>query len=220
MNRPDRDDFRDQYNLELLRDLYGKAIPNLSRLGGFAAISLLLSLVAISLWPRSYTATATIAPTTSLGTTGSSGVASALSAIGARSLLGSGEISPFDMYIDVLKSKRLAQQLTEKTQFPRIIFHDQWDPQMKSWKAKSGLLHRFKISVKSVLGLTSEDHPGVDDMVKFLASHLIIVSKESASEAFSPITEIAFKYNDPDTAKQMLQTILDDADAILRRDRR
>lgn len=145
---------------------------------------------------------------------------SALSALGGKSLLGGNSVSPFDMYVDILGSKQLARQLVEKDHFLQIIFSQQWDPHTNNWRIHNSFLHLVKVSMFGLFGFTVKPHPDVDDLTAFLSSHLAVASKESETSPLSAITTLRFTYKDPKLTVQMLNTILSEADSLLRVSRR
>ena len=216
------DDNSEASNFEYLSVAYEKGKRHGRLLAYLAGIAFLLSIPALWLWPRSYTATATIAPTSGLSSNESAlgGAMSALSALGGKSLLGGNSVSPFEMYVDILSSKQLARQLVEKDHFLQIIFSAQWDPHANNWRTLNSFQHRVKVSVLGLLGFTVKEHPDVDDLAGFLASHLAVASKESETSPLSAITTLKFTYKDPKLAMQMLNTILSEADSLLRVSRR
>lgn len=216
------DDNSEASNFEYLSVAYEKGKRHGRLLAYLAGIAFLLSIPALWLWPRSYTATATIAPTSGLSSNKSAlgGAMSALSALGGKSLLGGNSVSPFEMYVDILSSKQLARQLVEKDHFLQIIFSAQWDPHANNWRTLNSFQHRVKVSVLGLLGFTVKEHPDVDDLAGFLASHLAVASKESETSPLSAITTLKFTYKDPKLAMQMLNTILSEADSLLRVSRR
>ena len=215
------DDNSEASNFEYLSVAYEKGKRHLRLLAYLACLALLLSVPALWLWPRSYTAAATIAPTQGLSSSESLGGAmSALSALGGKGLLGGNSVSPFDMYVDVLSSKQLAKQLAEKDHFLQIIFPAQWDARTNSWRTISSPQHAVRVWVMQLLGFTVKEHPDVDDLAAFLANHLSVASKESETSPLSAITTLKFTYKDPKLAVQMLNTILSEADSLLRVSRR
>lgn len=216
------DDNSEASNFEYLSVAYEKGKRHGRLLAYLAGIAFLLSIPALWLWPRSYTATATIAPTSGLSSNELSlgGAMSALSALGGKSLLGGNSVSPFDMYIDILSSKQLARQLAEKDHFLQIIFGAQWDPHTNNWRPHNSFPHFVKVSVLGLFGFTVKEHPDVDDLSGFLAGHLAVASKESETSPLSAITTLKFTYRDPKLSVQMLNTILSEADSLLRVSRR
>jgi len=216
------DDNSEASNFEYLSVAYEKGKRHGRLLAYLAGIAFLLSMPALWLWPRSYTATATIAPTNGLSSNESSlgGAMSALSALGGKSLLGGNSVSPFDMYVDILGSKQLARQLAEKDHFLQIIFAAQWDPRTNSWRPHNSIQHSVKVWVLGLFGFTVKEHPDVDDLAGFLSGHLTLASKESETSPLSAITTLRFTYRDPKLTVQMLNTILSEADSLLRVSRR
>jgi hypothetical protein len=212
----------DKFSFENLDKLLRRAKQSWRLLAMLSAIAFVLSLVAIAVWPRSYTAFATIAPATSLGTSDAPGGAmSALAAIGGKSLLGgSSQVSPFEMYVDVLNSKRLAQQLAEKDHFLQIVFANKWDAQAHKWRPRTGIIHFIGDSLKGVFGLTTKEAPDIDDLSAFLSHNLVVANKESETSPLSSIATIKFTFKDRAQTVAMLNAILSEADMILRVSRR
>lgn len=209
-------------NFEYIITLYWRAKLYWKLLPFVTTATLATALLVFLIWPRSYVASATLVPGSSLGSTESfNNAGSALSALAGKSLLSSSAVSPFDMYISILNSKRLAQKLSEKDHFLQIIFWSRWDSVGNRWKpANSGLLHTLDGFIKPILGLAQKDHPDADDLAHFLSRHLFITTTESATSPLSSITKVSFEFREPQLTQQLLRVILTEADSILRASRR
>lgn len=212
----------DKFSFESLDRLLGRAKRSWRLLAALSAAAFVLSLLAIAIMQRSYTAQATIAPATSLvASDAPGGAASALAAIGGKSLLGGGsQVSPFEMYVDVLGSKRLAEQLAEKDHFLQIVFADRWDAQAQKWRPHDGIVHQVGGVLKRMVGLTTKENPDIDDLSAFLSRNLLVANKESETSPLSAIATVKFTFKDRAQTVAMLNEILSEADLILRASRR
>ena len=204
-------------NLELLSRVSGNARKNVPLLFVIITVCLFIALSLFANWPRTYTAKATIAPGDNISETSSGGLASLRSAAGINSLLGSGaEASPFEMYLDLLTSKALADNLAHQDHMLQIVYSKLWNAQTGHWKRRSGSLHFISYEIKRALRISEQPNPESEDLARFIARHLSIESVPSPFSAFSKIMYIRFKYNNPLQSTHFLDIILKGADNILR----
>lgn len=223
------DDDSDERGLDLtwLTDLVGKLRRHIRLLVLMLPFGLALAATLFVLAPRSYEADALIGPRgpsptdtmlSSIGGAGTAGV--------ARRLLGgvqSGGSDPYQEYLQLLPSTRLAQVLIDKYHLDRVIFSKQWDNEKGEWKTSS--LQPYKDAIKRLLGMPVSREPGVDRMMKFFDANLSIagVSSGMASSLIpgsSTYTSVVLKFDDPQQAVYILDTILIATDQIIRDDER
>jgi hypothetical protein len=186
--------------------------------------------VCFSIYPRiepTYTAVAVIGPpgpspiNTMLATMGGGSAAGM-----AKKFLGGGGASgandPYEEYKQLLPSSRLCQALIEKDHILQIIFYKRWDAQAKKWKS-GGPLKDVINGVKGALNRPISGDPGIDELMKYLTKRLVV--SKTSSDFSSLLSEgaynaISFEYKDPYEAEVILNTILLEADNVIREDQR
>ena len=208
------------YNVEFWSKIYSRARRHYRLLFVFWAVAVILWIPLVAVWPDAYTAQAVIAPANGLSTRPLNGIGSALSKFGGSSLLGtSGTVSPFDVYIELLKSRRLAQYLASHDHMMQVVFSSQWNVQTGGWRARSSLLGGISLWLKGYWGIPVEQHPTTDDLWGYLRQHLEVSSTQSPSSAFSSIMQLSFTDSNRNDAQLILSAMLNGADKILRSSR-
>ncbi len=194
-------------------------------LGLILLVSLVIAAILYLILPRTYEASATVGPPgpsptdTMFMSLGGSNVASHL--LGGIS--GSSAGGPYDEFLQLLPSSRLAQVLISKYHLDRQIFYRQWDAQARSWK--TGWLQGMKDDLKRLLGLPVVRGPTVDTLMQYLNKNLKVVGVSSGlSSALIPGTStystVSFRFEDPQQAESILNTMLRATDQIIREDQR
>ena len=190
-------------------------------------IGLALSAASFLSQPRTYEADALIgprgpSPTDSMLASVTSGGTSGV----ARRLLGGGVPAgsdPYQEYLQLLPSTRLAQVLIDRYHLDRQIFADQWDDEKHEWRTSA--LQPYKDSIKRLLRMPVTHGPDVDAMMGFFDGSLSVsgVSTGMASSLIpgtATYTQVKLKYRDPQQAVSILNTILLATDQIIREDQR
>jgi len=174
-----------------------------------------------------YTAVAIIgppnpSPMSSLlsGLTGGDGSTSGI----ARRLLGGqtgagAANDPFQEYLQLLQSNRLATALVEKDNLLPKIFPDEWDATNNRWRPP-GVLHNLLGAAKRLLHRPVKDHADSDDLKTYLENHFgvseVTTRRSSVFSAGSAYMIVAFSFTSPQEAEAILNTILHRADEIIR----
>ncbi len=181
-----------------------------------------------------YTATAVIGPPgpspTSSFMSGADNIGRGSTGSVARRLLGGpGAAStndPFQEYLQLLQSVRLTEVLIEKDHILQQLFPTRWDAQKKAWRPP-GTVHEIIGVIKRAFHRPVKDAPDVDTLTDFLRSNLQVETGGSIAGAkLSPLLgaatypTVTFDYVDPQKAKDILNTILLEADNIIRQDQR
>lgn len=180
-----------------------------------------LTIVQFVITAPTYTATAVIGPPppspansmVSAGGGSSSGIAAAL-------MGRSGGSDPYQDFLQLLPSTRLSSTLIAKDHFDRRIFKQRWDDKENKWKSPS-LLRQWKFAAMDALHRPYSKQPDADDLSRYLLTQLKI-SRSSNGLAFNLMTgatsymQVSFTYGDPREAEEMLDTILREADWIIR----
>lgn len=208
---------------------FGKHLPLLVSLAVIFAVT---SLAICAVLPPRYEAEAVIGPPTSTAvetllpgiagfTSGGTAQAAAKKFLGGGG--GSSSIDPFDSYLQLLRSMRLANVLVQNDQALQTIFASRWDAPSRSWKP-AGLMHRLSSPLKGLFHRPDHSVPDVEDVKKFLDDNLGVANITAAGSSLLPISSpyyrVTFDFTSPQGGAQLLTTILREADDIIRQEER
>ncbi len=208
---------KEVYNVDFWPNIYDRARHHYRLLFALWAVAFILWVPIVAVWPRTYTAQAVIAPANGLSTHYVNGIGSVVSRLGGGGIFGSsGAVSPFDVYIELLKSRKLARYLAANDSMMQVVFSGQWDAKKGRWRARNGVLSGVSRWLKGVWGIPVEQHPTTDDLWGFIRQHLDVSSTQSASSAFSSIMQVSFTDSSRNDSQQILSALLNGADKILR----
>jgi uncharacterized protein involved in exopolysaccharide biosynthesis len=177
-------------------------------------------LIAVFAQPT-FEATATIGPpSTSLSAnmlsgsllSGGGGLSGIASKLVGGDLLGQSS-DPFSVYVSLLTSNRLAEVLAGNEQFMSEVFYKRYDQEHHRWRHNDSVLREAINVVKSAIHYPIKTKPDGDDLERFLKKKLSV--ETSLTSAF---VNVSFKFHDPMTAQEILNTILVAADNIARED--
>ena len=146
-----------------------------------------------------------------------------LASIGRRLGLGMGgggaadDSGLFDEYTRVLQSNRLAERLAGSPAFLALAFPRQFDGRTGHLRKREGWLAATATAVKVFLGLLPVTDSDTDRVFKFLTDNLSISSPHDPT---TNISEITLRFDDGATATKLLETILVQADTLMRADKR
>lgn len=148
-------------------------------------------------------------------TTGRLGSLGSIAALAGVSIGGGGEsASPYQLYLEHLTSRQLADELIGDERIVASVFADEWDSSTKSWHRPLGFIPDGIWFLKRILG--SDDSwraPDGDRLQKYLSEELEIVVP-GAKDA--PITTVRFSNRDAIFAKYLLDRVNEVSDASLR----
>lgn len=188
----------------------------------FLAVFALLTLAMYLVVEPAYTATATIgppgaSPVNSLITDGTGSSVKKL--LGAAS--GAGQNDPFQEYLQVLHSSRLAIELSEKDNLLRKVFSDRWDAVHQRWKPPSAT-HVFVAGIERALHRPVTDHPDADTLADVLAGNFHVAEATSSTSSLlsmgSSFMVASAKGSSPEDAESLLNVVLSRADSIIRQE--
>jgi hypothetical protein len=154
------------------------------------------------------------------GINGTGGLAS-----GIRRLAGVGGGSsgndPFQEYLQLLQSSRLAAELAQKDNLLPVIFYKRWDAQNERWK-EPGVLSNVISSIKKFLHQPVTQHPDSDALQDYLSKNFD-VSSANTGRGLAALTGpnymvASLQFTDHDKTATILNTILRRADEIIRQE--
>jgi hypothetical protein len=132
----------------------------------------------------------------------------------ASGLAGGGS-DTFDQYTELLTSNRLAAKLAQDQNVLRSMFYGRYDWDRHQWKQRDGVTGAIVNFAKGLLHYPIKAQPDQDDVTHFLASNVDVDAPLTTT--FVTVSLIA---KDPKEADWLLNTLLLDADSIIREDKR
>jgi hypothetical protein len=173
--------------------------------------------------PPVYTATAIVGPADNSDDPMEQGLGAAMGGLGGVAkhlhvggMLGqAGLADSFDEYTALLTSNRLAGILVRKDAFLQQLFADAWDPVHKRWLPRDSMLDQTVDFAKHLLGRPVKPAPDQDDLSKYFEENLNV--DPSLETSFATVT---LKFGDRAGAERLLNTMLLEADNIIREDKR
>lgn len=180
---------------------------------GIMALCLLVGILGASVYlavaTPLYRAKATLAPISSSNSMGrAQGAFAAITGIS----MGSDHESDFNEYLLVLHSATLADRLTKLGLDKELL--GGWDRETNQWRAPSGPI----AFVKSLLGLSPPAVPTASRFAAYLSDKVVTTPLNTSSSALmqSRTYTVEFDYKNPADARRILDTILHEADAVMR----
>lgn len=171
-------------------------------------VCLPLGFITLHLLPRTYTASAEIAPT---GGQSGSGTLSKLGGLGTAlsnvaSDMSAGTDNNFPTLLESLGSHELSNDLERKYNVLQMIYADRWDGERHDWNPP-GFLSRIKYIVTGQPSRSIDTYK-LDD---FLAGHLSYSQIQQ-----TPFYTVTYTYGNRADAERMLSLVLASADSIVR----
>ena len=177
-----------------------------------------LGVVRVALTPPEYIAVAVVGPaSTPLSDMASSGgLGGALGSGLTRQLgLGRGSSDLFDRFSKLILSNYVAKRMAEDPHVLHAIFYRQYDWERHQWKIASGPFSDLKRWIKRQIHYPDNSIPGTDNVGKYLIENVSVDAPLTSS-----FITVTLKSDSPEKAKWLLNTLLLEADTIVREDRR
>lgn len=121
--------------------------------------------------------------------------------------------APFQLYLEGLKSREVAERLARDRAVMHTIFATEWDPTRRTWRKPPSFLGGIKRSVWDVLGLpvTPWQPPGAARLQEYLGAGVVVFQSVK-----SPLVTISLDSPDPKFAARFLTKLDDTVDGYLR----
>lgn len=204
-----------------LAQLFAIVLAKKKTVGITILCSLLLAVVYLHVATYRYTVLLKVAPAQSNSSSGR-GLASALSGSGLGDLasmagvnLGGGASggSQFQLYIESLPSRSVADVLARRTDLMKVIFSREWSEENHAWHPPGGVLRSIANGVKSVLGYPPQKWQPPDGarLQDYLEDSVTI-----AQSAKQVLVTIKLVHEDPVFAEHFLEALHEVADNQLR----
>ena len=177
-----------------------------------------LALVYLNIATPKYSATLRVSAASSGG--GLGGALGQLGGIAAMAGLdlgkGSGSAAtPFDLYLDKLRSHANAEELARDPAVMRHIFFREWNETERRWQEPDSLVHNLDKVVQNIAGQPRPPYqpPDADELTEYLADKLGVTA---AKPKDPPLTTIVFEDRDPAFAAMLLNRVHSFADDAVR----
>lgn len=178
-----------------------------------AAVGLLIAVVHLRSATYFYTAELKV---TAVSKSGQEGLGSRLG--GLASLAGletaAQAATPFQLYLESLHSREVADRLAQRPDIMTVVFRGEWDVTSRRWIKPEGARHDLIQFAKRLLGLPRYEwrRPDGARLQEFLKSAIVISRKPT-----DPIVTLSFDWPDPAFARELLGSAHRVADERLRR---
>lgn len=138
-----------------------------------------------------------------------------LASLAGLSLKSTSTASPFELYLNSLRSREIANELANDERIMHTFFADNWDAERKAWIQPKGMLPQIKYSLKNILGVpaTRWSPPGAQELQKILMEEIDIYESST-----NPVTRVQFAHKDSDFAVYFLQRLHEATDNRVRAD--
>jgi uncharacterized protein involved in exopolysaccharide biosynthesis len=179
---------------------------------GIVLASLLAGIVFLNLATRTYTTElkVTAAASSANSIANRLGNLGGLAAAAGLSIGGSSKAEPFEMYLEALTSRNVADTLAKDQRIMTTIFARDWDPAAKQWQQPSATPAEL---VKSFIGVADPPWRAPDGarLQNYLERRLVVTKSVK-----SPVTIIAYDAQDPAFGLHLLQQLNRAADDEVR----
>lgn len=161
-----------------------------------------------------YTAELKVMPSESsgAGSVSTGGLASLASMAGVN-LSKEGSVTPFEQYLEGLKSGLVAETLANRTEIMKVLFRSEWDESKQRFVETSGLPSRAIRSISHMLGLPTYpwQQPNTARLQSYIQKNIAI--NENPKSQF---VTISFEHESPKFARQFLTELHEALDEELR----
>lgn len=181
---------------------------------GAAALGLLVAVFYLNVATYKYTAELKVSPSQSSGaSSGKAGGLASLASIAGVNLGQGGGATPFELYLEGLRSGLSAEVLVERPDIMKVIFQAEWNDKDSRFKQPESFIGNSARFVKSALGIPvySWREPNSARLRSYIQENVKI--SESPK---SPVVTISFSHPDPKFAAQFLDTVHQSLDENLR----
>jgi len=140
----------------------------------------------------------------------------------ARSILGGGSSTGdnmFSEYLQVLYSHRIAEELMQKDNLLRILFHGRWDESKKNWK-DPGYFFQLRNWIMSLMHRSVNPYPNSNDIEGYLQKHLTTGRVDNIASAFASSNYLSISLDDQDydNGIVVMNAVINRADDIIRQE--
>lgn len=180
---------------------------------------LLLAFAYLNVATPKYAATLRVSPAAAGGgglggALGQLGGIAAMAGIDVRQGSSSGA-SPFDLYLDTLRSRHVADLLAKDQRLMQHIFISEWDPSTGQWRERRSVLRSAYKVVKQIAGQPGPEwHPPAGGELADYLSKKVVIQAPKPKEP--PVTSLLYEDQDPAFAAMLLDRLSAVADDSVR----
>lgn len=209
------------HNFLDLTELLATVLNRKKTIGITMLCTLLLAVFYLHIATYRYTVLLKVAPAQNNSSSSSRGIAGALNGSGIGdiasmagiNLSGGASGSPFQLYIESLPSRSVADIMVRRTDLMKVVFEREWDEETHTWHEPRGLLHSIARSVEYALGmpLYKWQPPDGGRLQAYIENNVSIT--QSSKQV---LVTVAMVQKDPAFAVQFLQALHETTDDQLR----
>lgn len=177
------------------------------------AVSVLLAILYLNFASYTYTAQIKIIPVQSTSS-GFGRQLGGIASIARMNLPPENSVAPFDLYMEELHSRTVADQLSNRQDLMLTIFGGEWDREHGQWRQPDSLIRPVSRFVKTLLGMpiSAWHAPDGARLQQYIASTVI-----ATEELKKATVTISFNHPDPKFAVAFLSALHQTADSIVRK---
>lgn len=178
------------------------------------ALSIILALVYLHVATYHYAVTLQVTPASGSGERSSlTSKLGSLASVAGVSLPMNQSEEPFELYLNGLTSRVVAEKLTRNDEIMRRVFASEWDESQQRWIEPSGFATTLKNTIQRVVGVPKPkwSPPDAARLHQYLAKNIDIAKSKENS-----IVEISFLTPDPDFGIVLINAISSEMDLMLR----
>lgn len=197
-----------------LLDLVGALWQQRWIIFGVVAASVALAIFYLNVATYKYTAELKVTPSQSSGAGSSSvGGLASLASIAGVNISQDGAVTPFELYLEGLKSGLVAGSLVDRNDIMKVIYQAEWNESAQEFQERTSLSGNISRTVKRGLGLPvySWNEPSAARLQAYIQENIKITESPKSS-----VVTISFSHPDPKFAKYFLTIIHDSLDDHLR----
>lgn len=177
-------------------------------------VAALLSMIAVRLIAPAYTIELKVTPAASSDSVSSRmGQFGGLAAAAGITLDKSSGATPFELYLEMLRSRELAATLAADPRVMRTIFHNEWDSTTRRWHEHRSVFSGVKSTVMAIIGAPEQPwrEPDSARLERYLDEEVLALRGTK-----DPITRILYDNADPAFGKYLLGRMNEISDNIVR----
>jgi uncharacterized protein involved in exopolysaccharide biosynthesis len=192
-----------------LMDVLGRLVEGRKLIGYILGGAIVLAILYCNLTDPFYTSQATIAPAPTGDTSSLAQYANLAASVGIN-LGTAADQTPFNEFVTLLRSRKLADRLANEKGFLQGVFHREWDPDTKTWHP-AGVTGYIKSFVFVIFGMPGYQPPDGERLYNYLQDNLDITTNFETN-----FVTLSYDNPDPKFAQRFVDLVHRDSDSILR----
>ena len=123
----------------------------------------------------------------------------------------SGGTAAFDRLVLAISSPILAKRLQEKHAYMQMVFGSQWAAERERWRRPGGPEFERRERIREIFNMARWSEPSLEKLARYIGSTITVSSVPDTG-----FREIAMRHADPDYALEVLKTVYEEADGLVR----